>query len=338
MRLDLPESLPLTCPACARQSERGVELSSLRVESRSLVEGDELIDGTLRCTGCARAYPVASGIPAIWRDLSGVAEALRERLLPPELTALLAEAGSDESPVAHEAALLGSYLDSSWGDRAVPLPEGPGGQLGMAALAHKVAERALVPVGRALEIGCGVGRGLAHLARGAETCVGLDAGLSSLRCARQILSGAELSYARRTAGRSYGAAQIRSGQLAAPRVQLLCADALHPPLAPGSFDRVAALNLLDSVRSPRLLLDVLCGLLAPGGELLLCSPYAWKSGVTDEAERLGLADPAAAVRVELVQRGLTIEDEDLHVPWLLRRDARAASFYDVHWLRARKAS
>src|SRR5262249_60671861 len=64
-----------------------------------------------------------------------------------------------------------------------------------------------------------------------------------------------------------------------------------PPLVPGVFGRVVALNLLDAVASPRQLLSVLDGLCRPGGEIIVSSPYAWQSSVMAEHERLGGGDP-----------------------------------------------
>lgn len=352
MRLDLPELLPLICPACAARTGDRIELRSLEVVSRALAAAGELIEGVLRCTGCDRRYPVIDGAPVVMRDLGaflgGAGAALLQRDASPEVLGALAEAGTDDSPLSQQAALRSSYLDASWGDRAEPRPDGPAGVFGFSALAEKLAARAAVKVDRAVELGCGVGRGLSILSRGAALAVGVDASPWALRCARRLLAGQQLAYGRRDSGRTYsravidpgapagpGGARPPSDSLAAPGVQLLCADVLSPPLAPGTFDRVAALNVLDAVSSPRLLLDVAASLLAPGGELLLCAPYAWKSGITDEGHRLG-PDPEAALREGLHARGLLIEDEDLHVPWLLRRDARAASLYDTHWVRARK--
>jgi SAM-dependent methyltransferase len=314
-------------------------LRSLEVERSSLVEQGELIEGVLRCTGCARRYPVLGGAPVVMRDLGAFlgsgALSLLSREVDPDVLAVLAAAGVDEAPIAHETALLSSYLDASWGDRAAPPPDGPGAGVGASALVRKVAERAERRVQRALELGCGVGRALAALAPGADLCVGLDASPWALRAARRLLGGRELLYARRSSGRHYARASVSPGDATAPGAQFLCADALAPPLAPGTFDRVAALNLLDAVHSPALLLDVLAGLLAPGGELLLAAPYAWSSAITVEAERWG-PDPAESLRAALRSRGLRIEDEELRVPWVLRRDERAASLYEAHWVRASK--
>ncbi len=110
---------------------------------------------------------------------------------------------------------------------------------------------------------------------------------------------------------------------------------------PGSFDRVVALNVLDAVTSPPQLVAVADGLCAPGGEVILSSPYAWQSGIVADEHRFGGADPAAALRRRLVEGDAlearyTVEDEG-EVPWTLRRGARAAVVYSTHWLRARKS-
>jgi len=329
--------LPLVCPGCRRRSDRGLELATLQVEGRARVEGEELVEGVLRCTGCARRFAVVDGIPVVLRD-AGEAHALGLLAQPvdPEVAAALAEAGPDDAPLPHALAQLSSYLDSQWGDRSDPPPSGPSPPFGFAALARKLRDLSSVRVPLCLEIGCGVGRGLSALARGAGLVVGVDKSPWALRLARRVLRGEEVRYPRRAAGRSYLPATLLAGPDAAPGAQLLCADAVNPPFPPGVFHRTVALNLLDSVRSPRELLHHLDQLTAPGGEIALASPYAWRSGITEEAERLGGPDPAAALRAEIAKLGWTVVEDDEQVPWTLRRDARSASLYAVHWRRARK--
>jgi SAM-dependent methyltransferase len=283
---------------------------------------------------------VIDGVPLIvphgLEDLVGVLE----RDLDPEVAALLALPGPDDAPYARLLEHLSIYLDAHWGDRAVPPPDGPAPPFGLAALAEKIAALASTPVARAVELGCSAGRIVAELARGAEWTVGVDLQFASLRRARRLLAGAELRYARRVAGRHYAPATIAAPP-AAPRVALVCADALDPPLVPGAFQRVVALNLLDAVRTPGQVLSVVDGLCAPGGEVILASPFAWQSGVVDDRERIGGADPAAEVARRLregedLEARYEIEDE-ADLPWSLRRDARGAVCYSTRWIRARKA-
>jgi 2-polyprenyl-3-methyl-5-hydroxy-6-metoxy-1,4-benzoquinol methylase len=128
----------------------------------------------------------------------------------------------------------------------------------------------------------------------------------------------------------------------AARRTLLCSDVLDPPLLPEIAERVIALNMLDSVANPRTLLAVIDGLCAPGGEVILASPYQWQSGVMAEHERLPGADPGATL-VEILRQGAglshtyTVEDE-AEIAWTLRRDARSSVSYRTHYVRARKGT
>jgi hypothetical protein len=97
---------------------------------------------------------------------------------------------------------------------------------------------------------------------------------------------------------------------------------------------VVACNLLDSVADPRQLLVVIDLLCKRGGEIIVTSPYAWQSKIVDEEARLGGADPAGAVRAAFADRYVIEDEADL--PWTLRRDARSAVTYTIHYLRARK--
>lgn len=321
------------CPGCRTRTAERLDLRTL--EPR----GDVLV------CACGRRYPVVAGVPIVMADPSGYLRAeaatVVERELPAEVVELLVAGGPDDAPYPRLIEHLSIYLDAHWGDRAEPPPDGPGAGFGLAAVVAKIAERAAHRVDLAVELGCSTGRIVAELAAGADAVCGVDLSFGAVLRARRLLDGERVEYARRMIGRSYAAATIAAGDRAVPtaRRQLVCGDALDPPLVPGVFGRVVALNLLDSVASPRQLLAVLDGLCRPGGEIIVSSPYAWQSSVMADGERLGGRDPAGAL-VALLRGGelaarYEIEDE-AELPWTLRRDARSAASYSIHYLRARK--
>ena len=189
------------------------------------------------------------------------------------------------------------------------------------------------PVARAVELGCSAG-GIVHaLAGTAGHVVGVELGLPILRLARRVLAGEPVDYERRMIGRYYEPARATAPR-AVDNVTLVCGDALDPPLVPRAYQRVVALNLLDSVADPLALLTVCDALCEPGGELILSSPYAWQPTITPDEARLGGADPAGALVAHL-RPTFTIEDET-DLAWTLRRDSRCEVTYRVHYVRARK--
>ena len=330
----------LVCPGCRTRSEGRIDLRTLEPDANGGDGGD-----ILTCA-CGRRYPIVDGIPIVFADPAQLARGdligVVERDLPTEIAELLVEAGPDDLPYARLLEHLSIYLDAHWGDRAAPPAGGPGAGLALHALADRIAARASARVGLAVELGCSVGRVVAELARGAERVVGLDASFASLRRARRLLDGERVAYHRRVIGRRYEAATATAGDraIAADRRALVCGDALDPPLVPGVYERVVALNVLDAVTRPRGLLAVVDGLCAPGGEVILASPYAWQSGHVAEHERFGGLDPAAEL-VAILRDGRDLSaryevEDEAELPWTLRRDARSAVTYRTHYVRARK--
>lgn len=318
MTLDL-----LVCPGCRT-------LSGDRLDVRTLDRAGDV----LGCD-CGRRYPIVDDVPIVLPDPAAYVRSeiatIVERDLAPEVAALLVADGPDDAPYPRMLEHLSIYLDAHWGDRATPPTE-----LALAPLVERIA--ALPRVAVAVELGCSVGRVLAELP--AERAVGLDMHFGAVRRARRLLAGETVAYARREIGRHYSSATA-TGMRTADR-KLVCADALDPPLLPDVFDRVIALNLLDSVAHPRQLLSVIDGLCAMGGEIIVSSPYAWQSTVMHEHERFGGADPAAALRTLLAEgTGLRARyriEDDSEISWTLRRDARSAVTYRTHYLRARKGT
>jgi SAM-dependent methyltransferase/uncharacterized protein YbaR (Trm112 family) len=349
----LPESLPLVCPACRRteQSEGAPQLllSTLAVDTQHRVDDSgRLLDGALVCLGCARRYPVVEGLPLLVPEPAAwLAEALLPLLLlgrptaraamSIETLAHLAASSSADAPLPKLLERLSTYLDASWGDCAEPAPALVGDplfpRLGAAPLLERL--EALPPVEQTVELGAGCGRAAFALSSRSSRTLALDLDPAALLCAQALGTGQPLRALRRVGGRSFVPVTLHP-TAPARNLHFIVGDALDPPLAPGGFDRAAALHLLDNVPDPAQLLTVLDGLLRPGGELLLATPYAWSAGLTDESRQL---DPDTLRRRLLEGQELSCTYalvDETELSWTLRRDARSAVRYGVHYLRARK--
>ncbi|HEY0251543.1 MAG TPA: methyltransferase domain-containing protein, partial [Kofleriaceae bacterium] len=269
---------------------------------------------------CGRSYPIIDGVPVV------VDLALEpDPELSPEAAAALVANLPDEAPFAQLLEHLSIYLDNHWGPRT--------DDNDLSAVIAKIA--ALDHARATVELGCSAGRIVHELARTSDQVVGIELRLATLRRARRLLAGEPVPYAQRQLGRTYAPA-IAHG-VVTPNIQLVCGDALDPPLVPGSYDRVVALNLIDSVRSPRQLLSVMDGLCAPGGELVITSPYAWQTSIVDEP----LPFDTAQSLVRILETGDRLGNryeiaESSELPWTLRRDARSSVTYRIHYVRARK--
>jgi len=323
MRLDL-----LVCPGC--RTLNGNRLDVRTLESR----------GEWLACDCGRRYPIVDGIPIVFKNpgpyLRSEMATVVERDLSPDVSALLVEDVPDDTPYARLLEHLSIYLDAHWGDYASPRPD-PGFALG--PLIDRIKGRPYVGV--AVELGCSVGRALAHIE--AEHVIGIDMHVGALRRARHILEGELVPYARRVVGRIFQPAAIETTlTVHSSRRTLIAGDALDPPLLPDIAERVIALNMLDSVANPRGLLAVIDGLLVPGGEVILASPYQWQSSVMEDHHRLPGADPGLAL-VEILRSGIGLSrpydlEDVAEIPWTLRRDARSSVTYHTHYVRARKGT
>jgi putative 4-mercaptohistidine N1-methyltranferase len=141
---------------------------------------------------------------------------------------------------------------------------------------------------RALDIGCGVGRFTFELGRVADEVLGIDNSHRFIGEARRIARGNSATLRIRESG-----AILKKHRVALPKplraaaVRFKVGDALNlMPFCDRPFDIVAAINLLCRLPAPDRFLQKLCAIVAPGGQLILASPYSWLEQFTPRREWL----------------------------------------------------
>lgn len=131
-------------------------------------------------------------------------------------------------------------------------------------------------VGRALDIGCAVGRSSFELSKIAGEVIGIDYSQSFVDAANEMKSGEPYDY------NLYWEAHLgepRTANLPAQcdpaRVSFEQGDAMNLRKDLGSFDLVHAANLLCRLTEPKKFLDRLPELVNSGGKLVIATPATW---------------------------------------------------------------
>ena len=121
----------------------------------------------------------------------------------------------------------------------------------------------------------------------------------------------------------------------APNARFAVADALHLPFPDRRFATVVALNLVDRVPDPSRALDELSRVTAPGGTLLVGSPYTWLDSFTPRSRWLGgfardgaPVRGAAAVRAYLASNFEFVREDQL--PFFIAHHARSGQLGLAH--------
>lgn len=167
--------------------------------------------------------------------------------------------------------LLGQYLDFHYGPGHFDVPNYPKACIEQ-ALAHHTGT-----TGRALDLGCAVGRSSFELARRFDEVIGIDLSRRFIDSATRLAEQGQIPYqvtleGELTERRTVDLAALElSGTAGRTRFQIGDACALDDTL--GHFDLVFAGNLIDRLPDPAAFLAQLSGLIRPGGLLMITSPY-----------------------------------------------------------------
>jgi putative 4-mercaptohistidine N1-methyltranferase len=228
--------------------------------------------------------------------------------------------------------LLSEYLLFHYGEDAEVLPW-PGGPVDALRYPVRCVSECfdlsrLPPEGRALDLGCAVGRSSFELARHCSQVVGIDFSARFVAAARELRQTGELAYSRRDEGDLSTPLRARvPAEIERSRVHFEPGDAMDLRGDIGVFDVVLLANLIDRLRDPFRCLASLASLVKPGGQLVIASPYTWLEDFTPRENWLGgfLRDGEPLTTREALQESLSL-DFDLSaardLPFLIREHAR----------------
>ena len=213
--------------------------------------------------------------------------------------------------------LLAEYLLFHYGsaEEILPYEFGPRDALEYPA---RCVRECVTTVGRALDLGCAVGRSAFELARSCESVTGIDFSRRFIDAAIALKTG-ELAYDRADEGdRSTPLiARVPAG-IDRTRVAFEVGDAMNLRADIGTFDVVLMANLIDRLREPRRCLARLPALVKSGGQLVITSPYTW---LEDFTPRTNWLSPALdTLRAVLAPHFDLASARDL--PLLIREHAR----------------
>jgi putative 4-mercaptohistidine N1-methyltranferase len=221
---------------------------------------------------------------------------------------------------------VAEYLLFHYGpdETVLPWSFGPREALGFAVrcVSETLLRERLPPEASALDLGCAVGRSAFELSRHCASVTAIDTSARFIEAALALQREGVLRFSAQVEGTLARpvTARLPAG-IERSRVRFETGDALNPRPDLGRFDVVLAANLIDRVPRPRELLKVMAGLVKPGGQLILTSPYTWLESYTDPGEWLcAEGRPTSEILPELLPGFERVRRLDL--PFLIREHHR----------------
>jgi putative 4-mercaptohistidine N1-methyltranferase len=188
--------------------------------------------------------------------------------------------------------LLSQYLLLHYGadEDVLPYPDGPSAALNypVRCVRELLDPGALPANARALDAGCAVGRSTFELAAHCGEVLGIDTSARFIGAAQALRDRGTLSRSCTVEGELVTVLEFRvpdSLPRSSARFEVGDACALGEHL--GTFDVVFSANLIDRLPDPQAYLDALPGLVNPGGQLVITSPFTWLEEFTPREKWIG---------------------------------------------------
>jgi len=178
----------------------------------------------------------------------------------------------------------------------------------------------------ALDLGCAVGRSSLELARRFDEVIAIDFSARFIEAARTMQrDGAMTIRAPREGSASDEFHLSLPADLPRDRVRFEQGDACSLRAGLGAFDLVLMANLIDRLPDPARCLAQLPALVAPGGALIITSPYTWLAEYTPREKWLDQGQGTlAALREKLAPAFALVTNFDL--PMVIRDHHRKSQW------------
>jgi len=182
--------------------------------------------------------------------------------------------------------IIAQYCHFGWGNNALKVENYP------AKCASIVLEYMKdKPRGRALDIGCAIGRSSLELSRGFDEVIGVDFSARFIQEAQMLIDNGVLRYTMPSEGELETFHEVSlSGfglESEAKKVSFWQADACNLKPIYKDFDLIFAGNLIDRLYDPRKFLEAMAERINVGGLLILTSPYTWQEESTPKDKWIG---------------------------------------------------
>jgi putative 4-mercaptohistidine N1-methyltranferase len=181
------------------------------------------------------------------------------------------------------------------------------------------------PAFHALDIGCAVGASSFELARHVPSVLGIDYSHAFIDAAKSLKKNARLHGEVALEGRRMQSfvAEVPS-DIDRNRVSFETGNATALRTDIGSYDVVLAANLLCRLPDPLAFLERLPDLVAPGGQLLLATPFSWLSEFTPESKWIGGSEesPSSLEALTEILAPHFTNELTINLPFLIREHSR----------------
>lgn len=182
--------------------------------------------------------------------------------------------------------MLSEYAEFHYGDRYFDVANFPEtlANMAMDAMGDQ-------PKGKALDIGCAVGRASFELAKQFDHVTGIDFSARLINVGVQLQKHGVIRYSIADEGELMLYRERRLDEFVdqetAQKVEFMQGDACNLKPVYSGYDLVIAANLIDRLYKPSLFLGTVHQRINPGGFLMITSPYTWLEEHTPKEEWVG---------------------------------------------------